>query len=187
MKLYALCDAATLKKRGLSLDDFLILAKKHKADVIQYRDKEGSLESIKKAIVYLRQKWDEFLIVNDKIELVEFCDGVHIGQEDLLEFGETPQAAVTTIRSLIQYDKILGLSTHNQEEIEIANTLDLNYIGLGAYRETGTKDVPNRLGNKLDKLAALSKYPVAAIGGVRLDDMFEYVTYRVIGSGLYEH
>lgn len=81
-------------------------------------------------------------------------------------------------------DKIIGLSTHNADEIAIANELDLNYIGLGAYRASSTKSEAKVLGDKLDEIAAHSTHPVAAIGGVKLDDVFQYVTYKVIGSGL---
>ncbi|WP_297483536.1 thiamine phosphate synthase, partial [Sulfurimonas sp.] len=71
------------------------------------------------------------------------------------------------------------------EEMLEANKMDLNYIGLGAFRETSTKtDITSVLGAELDKIAAHSKHLVAAIGGVKLDDNFENVTYNVIGSGL---
>ena len=63
--------------------------------------------------------------------------------------------------------------------------MDLNYIGLGAYRDTSTKqDITTVLGEKLDDIAKLSQHYVAAIGGVRLDDKFNNITYHVIGSGL---
>jgi thiamine-phosphate pyrophosphorylase len=63
--------------------------------------------------------------------------------------------------------------------------MDLNYIGLGAYRDTSTKkDISGILGDKVEELAKISVHPVAVIGGVRLDDSFENVSYKVIGSGL---
>jgi thiamine-phosphate pyrophosphorylase len=186
MRLYALCDHDTLCERKLSLEDFTRLAKKHQAEIIQYRNKNGSLEEIKKNLIKLRSLWDGFLIVNDKYELIPFCDGVHMGQEDLLQIDNDSVKATKIIRKVIGSDKLLGISTHNQEEIELANTMDLNYIGLGAYKQTSTKDVTNILGGQLDSLAALSKHKVAAIGGVKLSDSFDNVAYLVIGSGLYE-
>ncbi len=84
-------------------------------------------------------------------------------------------------------DKILGLSTHNKKEILEANELDLDYIGLGAYRKTSTKDTENILGEKLSLLASFSKHPVAAIGGVRIKDKIKNVTYLVVGSNLYDY
>jgi len=92
---------------------------------------------------------------------------------------------VAILRSVIKEDKILGISTHNEEEILAANQMDVNYIGLGAYRKSSTKqDISSVLGDDLDKLASKSKHLVAAIGGVRLNDTFENVAYNVIGSGL---
>ena len=85
-------------------------------------------------------------------------------------------------------DKIFGLSTHNRAEIEEANKLDIDYIGLGAYRSTGTKKDAKVVGAPLLEIAKISKHPVAIIGGVRLEDEFEApIEYKVIGSGLYEY
>jgi len=186
MELYALCDQDTLSDRNLSLQDFVNLAKKHQAEFIQYRNKNGDVETIKKSLIELRQHWDGFLIVNDKYELISFCDGVHMGQEDLLCIDEDIDKSIKFIRDLVGPDKLLGISTHNEEEIKRANNMDLNYIGLGAFKQTSTKDVTNILGENLDFLAANSKHKVAAIGGVKLSDKFENVSYLVVGTGLYE-
>lgn len=186
MKLYALCDHDSLTERKLTLKDFTLLAKKNNAEIIQYRNKNGNLEEIKKNLIELRSLWDGFLIVNDKYELISFCDGVHMGQEDLLQVDPDLVKATKAVRKAIGSDKLFGISTHNQEEIELANTMELNYIGLGAFKQTSTKDVTNILGAQLDVLATFSKHKVAAIGGVRLSDSFDNVAYLVIGSGLYE-
>jgi len=91
--------------------------------------------------------------------------------------------------NLIRYKigkKLLGLSTHNKEEILEANALDLDYIGLGAYRATQTKSEANVGGEALLDAASYSKHPVGMIGGVRVDDVFyNPIVYKVIGSGLY--
>lgn len=186
MKLYALCDQDSLSGRNLCLNDFVKLAKKHNAEIIQYRNKNASVEEIKESLIELRQLWDGFLIVNDKVELISFCDGVHMGQEDLAKIDKDIVVAVAKIRAEIGTDKLFGISTHDEEEIKNANNMDLNYIGLGAFKQTITKDVTNILGDDLDKLASKSQHKVAAIGGVKLSDVFENVTYLVVGSGLYE-
>jgi len=186
MKLYALCDQDTLNSRNISLEDFVSIAKKHDAEIIQYRNKNASVDEIKEKLILIRQLWDGFLIVNDKYELISFCDGVHMGQEDLEGIDSDIEVAVKMIRATIGSDKLLGISTHNEKEIKKANNMDLNYIGLGAFKQTSTKDVTNILGDNLDKIASFSEHKVAAIGGVKLDDNFENVAYLVIGSGLYE-
>lgn len=184
MQLYALCDIDTLHKNGVELLTFAARAKALGAVVLQYRNKYADIATIKTDLIALRQVWEGFLIINDHYELAQFCDGVHIGQEDLRMIDSDPIRAIQILKLAIGEDKLIGLSTHNAEEIEIANTLDLNYIGLGAYRATSTKSDAKVLGEDLDTIAAHSKHPVAAIGGVKLDDTFQHIAYRVVGSGL---
>lgn len=185
MKLYALCDQSTLEQKGVSIGSFVQLCHAKDAEIIQYRDKRADIIEVKQRLIELRKLWDGFLIINDRFELSAYADGVHIGQEDLYAIDSDPVSAITILRSVIGTDKLIGLSTHSAEEIAIANRLDINYIGLGAYRSTDTKAVEDILGERLDRLAAASTHPVAAIGGVTFDDRFEHVTYRVIGRGMY--
>lgn len=185
MRLYALCDQDLLNKKGLSLEDFINIAKQKNAEIIQYRSKNSDVAFIKQQLIKIRGLYDGFLIVNDAYELVEFCDGVHVGQDDLRAIDKDIFTAAKILREVINKDKILGLSTHNKEEVLQANMMDLNYIGLGAYRNTDTKNnVSSVIGEKLDDIASLSKHYVAAIGGVKESDRFVHVTYHVMGSGL---
>ncbi len=186
MQLYALCDQSTLSKKNYTLEAFVALCRKHDAQIIQYRNKSGDLDFITGQLKKLRALWPKTLIINDAFSLHPFCDGVHLGQEDLYKVDRDPETALKKIRTAIGKEKLIGLSTHNEEEIELANLLELDYIGLGAYRATSTKEDAAPLQEQLDALAARSKHPVAAIGGVRFDDEFENVAYRVISSALYE-
>ena len=185
MRLYALCDQEMLDKKSISLNQFLQIAKENRAEIVQYRSKNAPLDVIKKKLIAIRKEFDGFLIVNDAYELIEYCDGVHLGQEDLKAIDGDIEKAIKIVRNVIQKDKILGISTHNEEEVLIANGLDINYIGLGAYRNTNTKkDISVVLGNSIETIAAKSEHPVAAIGGVKRSDSFQNITYHVIGSGL---
>ena len=186
--IYALCDIDLLQRFGISIEDFVNFAKLFDASILQYRDKNGPIERKNENIQKLRKIWKKTLLVNDEIALARFCDGVHMGQEDLLNivesFGARSKAEALTIVKKMMGAKIVGLSTHNKEEIEEANTLELDYIGLGAYRDTRTKDVTVVLGPKLPILAALSKHKVVAIGGVRVFDHIENVYLKAVGSDL---
>ncbi len=184
MQLYALCDRDALRTRNITLENFIQKAKENDAVILQYRNKNDDIALIKNDLITIRQLWDGFLIINDYYELISFCDGVHIGQEDLYAIDNEPIRAIKILKTAIGNDKIIGLSTHNRVEIDIANSLDINYIGLGAYRATSTKSEAKVLGESLDKLASYSKHPVGAIGGVKMADSFQNVTYNVIGSGL---
>ena len=141
MQLYALCDQELLNLRSISVEEFVQIAIDNNATVIQYRNKTSNVSFIKQQLIIIRKLFDGFLIVNDKYELVEFCDGVHVGQEDLKAIDNDVFKAVKILRNVINKDKILGISTHNEEEVLEANEMDLNYIGLGAYRGTSTKKI----------------------------------------------
>lgn len=184
--IYALVDKETLHAKALSLSELLQhLKTMSNIPLLQYRNKSGTLEEKKSDLLTIRKHYDGTLIINDSIELIAYADGLHVGQEDLSAYSDDLQEAVRFIREKIG-DKLLGLSTHDKEEILEANTLDLDYIGLGAYRATNTKSEANVGGKTLIEAAKHSKHPVGIIGGVRLDDKFEApIVYKVIGSGLY--
>lgn len=182
--LYVLCDYETLIKKEISIDTFIDLCKKKDVKIIQYRDKISSIDEQKTNLQYLKSQLNIPIIINDKIELIEFADGLHLGQEDFSKIHNDKKIAIKLIKAKIK-DKLLGLSTHNEIEILEANELPLDMIGLGAYRNTNTKDVSSIIGSKISYLAKISKHPVCAIGGVKMDDIIENVRFNVIGSGFF--
>ncbi|MDR0467891.1 MAG: thiamine phosphate synthase [Campylobacteraceae bacterium] len=186
LELYALLDVATLKKHSKNIEWFVSNAKKLNATIIQYRNKTNDKNIMIDDLKLLKSLCDIDIIVNDNLSLVEYCDGIHLGQEDILKYGEDINIASLHVREKIG-KKIFGLTVHNEEEILIANNLCIDYVGLGAYRATNTKDVSNILGEKADILANLSKKDVAIIGGVKLTDSFKNAKYIVVGSNLYEN
>lgn len=182
--LYVLCDYETLLKKNITLEKFVDLCKKNDVKLVQYRDKISSLEEQKNNLLYLKSQLNIPIIINDKIELIEFADGLHLGQEDFSKIHNDKKIAIKLIKAKIK-DKLLGLSTHNEIEILEANELPLDMIGLGAYRNTNTKDVSSIIGSKISYLAKISKHPVCAIGGVKMNDIIENVRFNVIGSGFF--
>jgi len=176
-QIYALLDFDTIQKYGVSIEDFIKEAKNLNASILQYRDKHSNINDIIKRLLNIRTLWDKTLIINDYLELIEFADGLHIGQEDLAYYK-----SIDNIKSIIG-NKILGLSTHNKEEILKANDLNVDYIGLGAYRPTQTKQVSSIKGEELLELAKLSNKDVAIIGGVKIEDDFD-TKYKVIASDI---
>ena len=184
-ELYALCDYETLQRKNLTVEDFISLVKSMNVKIIQYRDKISSNDVQIKHLKQINEKLNVLLLINDKVELVPFCDGIHLGQEDLEKIHENKAYAIKILRKKIK-NKFLGLSTHNEYEILQANTLDIDMIGLGAYRNTSTKDITNILGDKISYLCQISKHPVCIIGGVKVADKVEYANFNVVGSDLYE-
>ena len=185
MKIYALCDFELLKSHSLSFEKYIKICKKHNVYIIQYRDKINKKSKIKENLLKLKKLWDKTLIINDNFELALFCDGVHLGQEDLAKISTNKKSAIEKIRKKIG-NKIVGISTHNIEEIKETNSLNIDYIGLGAYRITSTKKGARVLGEKISSLAKYSNKKVAVIGGVKLDDDIKNVEYLVTGRGLIE-
>ncbi|MEA3289420.1 MAG: thiamine phosphate synthase [Campylobacterota bacterium] len=188
-KIYALCDFELLQSYSVTLEQYLKIIDKYDVIYIQYRDKINSNNTQKQNLQFLKENTDIPIIINDKLELLEYADGLHFGQEDL-ERIKNEELRVKCDDLVLKFlrkkypNKIFGLSTHNEYEILEANKLDLDYIGLGAYRNTSTKDVPNILGDKISYLAKISKYPVGAIGGVKLNDNIKNISFNVIGSDL---
>lgn len=183
--LYVLCDYETLLKKSITLEKFVQLCHEKDVKIVQYRDKISSLEEQKNNLLYLKENLNIPIIINDKIELIEFADGLHLGQEDFNKIHKDKKLAAKLIRMKIK-DKLLGLSTHNEKEILEANTLPLDMIGLGAYKNTSTKDVSTILGDKVSYLAKISKHPVCVIGGVKCDDKIENIEFNVVGSAFYD-
>jgi len=185
--LYALIDRETLLQKACSLSDFIALINRLQAPIAQYRAKNISTTQRINDLKVIRSLYSGKIIVNDDIEAIAYADGLHLGQEDLLKFSNEKSKAIQVIRQHIG-SKLLGISTHNSEEILEANHLAVDYIGLGAYRSTNTKKEA-QVGKNLLEVAKLSKHPVALIGGVRVDDSFELdtIAYRVVGSDLFNY
>lgn len=181
--LYVLCDYETLQRKKISLQNFLEILKRYDVKLLQYRDKVSNLEVQKENLIFLKKNLNIPIIINDKIELIDYADGLHIGQEDFLLVANDKKLAMKLLRAKVK-DKLLGLSTHNELEILEANNFDFDMIGLGAYRVTNTKDISNILGDKLSYLAKISKHPVCAIGGVKPEDIIGNVKFNCVGSAI---
>ncbi|MGB5792839.1 thiamine phosphate synthase [Poseidonibacter sp.] len=183
--LYVLCDYETLIKKNISLKQFIQICNDKDVKILQYRDKVSSIEEQKKNLLFLKSNLNIPIIINDKIELIEYADGLHLGQEDFDLIHKDKQIAVKLLRKKIG-NKLLGLSTHNEMEILESNNLDIDMIGLGAYKNTSTKDVQTVLGSRISYLAKMSIHPVCAIGGVKVNDIIENISFNVVGSGIFQ-
>ncbi|MGD9479458.1 thiamine phosphate synthase [Shinella sp. G-2] len=105
------------------------------------------------------------LIVNDywRIAIGEGCDFVHLGQEDLAE------ADVGAIRAA---GLKLGLSTHDEAELEAALAAEPDYIALGPVWPTILKKMkwaPQGAERLAAWKARIGSLPLVAIGGLNPD------------------
>lgn len=144
--------------------NFLECCIKNGVDCIQLREKNSShadLLDFGRAIKKLIKPYDVTFIVNDNIKLCLAldADGVHLGQKD-----ESAKRA----RKILGTDKLIGLSVENLAHIEKANTLPINYIGVGTIFPTQNKNnVATIWGLEgLQAAKTASQHPIVAIGGI---------------------
>ncbi len=187
--IYALVDTPSLKRADIDLASFCGYLDETGITIAQYRNKISGDEVVARELEIMRSHFAGTIIVNDRIEFVrsgEYADGLHLGQEDLLRFAANASDAVKSVKMEIN-GALLGISTHNLDEILEANTLDIDYIGLGAYRSSDTKKEAREGGDLLLEYARRSTHPVALIGGLRWSDRFgPAIACRVMGGALYE-
>ncbi|MBM64584.1 MAG: thiamine phosphate synthase [Acidobacteria bacterium] len=112
------------------------------------------------------------LVVNNQcdVAIVTGAAGVHLGQDDL---------PVDAARQLLGQEAMIGLSTHNNEQIEAAIAQNVNYIAIGPIYDTDTKITGYQaVGLDAVRRAAVKAKgcPVVAIGGItlaRVPDLIE--------------
>lgn len=137
--------------------------------VVQYREKEKTAKKRYEECQILRQltqKYDALFLIDDFVDLALLvdADGVHLGQDDL---------PVEKVRAILGQDKVIGLSTHNKEQIRKAKKLAtqhiIDYIGIGPIYATNTKENPAPI-TGLDLLNFAKEnihIPFVAIGGIK--------------------
>src|SRR6266403_174553 len=115
-KLYAILDADLLARRSISLETFSRDLYAAGVRCMQYRDKSAPSAKLLATARMLRAHLpdDVLLFLNDRADIcaLSSCAGLHIGQEDLSPAGA---------RRVIGSGFLLGISTHNESQIAIAN------------------------------------------------------------------
>jgi thiamine-phosphate pyrophosphorylase len=137
---------------------------------IKTMDEAGLRAQIRKAKALCAQHQCQF-IVNDhwRLAIEEGCDFVHLGQEDL------QTADLLAIRAA---GVRLGLSTHDDIELETAMAAEPDYIALGPIYPTILKKMkwaPQGVDRISEWKRRVASIPLVAIGGLnpdRLDGVF---------------
>lgn len=100
-------------------------------------------------------------IINDRVDiaLLSDADGVHLGQEDV---------AYNDARKLLGNEKIIGISTHNLNQLSEALYVKPDYVGFGPIYTTTTKEKPDPVvgTSLLSEALYIATVPVVAIGGI---------------------
>lgn len=164
---------------GRSIEETVTDAVRGGVTMVQLREKHtGTREFIELALRLksILKPSGVPLIINDRIDvaLASDADGVHIGQSDM------PYAMA---RRILGKDRIIGLSVENFTQIEEANCLDVDYIGISPVFSTSTKtDTAAPFGIEgLRKAVEMSLHPTVAIGGMNRNTAADVIKTGVDG------
>jgi thiamine-phosphate pyrophosphorylase len=154
-RLYLVCDARS--------DDFLDAVLRGGVDIVQLRAKDAQDQEIVSAARRMRAvcaRHGALFILNDRPDLAAAveADGVHVGQDDV---------PVARARALVGDDRLVGLSTHAQAQVDGAAASGVDYIGVGPVHATPTKPGRPAVGLELVRYASAHAHtPFFAIGGI---------------------
>lgn len=154
---------------------------------VQLREKNQPVEKVEEIAYEVRKICEAFgamLIINDYPDIARSskAHGVHLGKKD-----QSPAVA----RNLLGLDRIIGGTANTFEDIQSLVQMGVDYVGLGPFRFTATKE-------KLSPILGLGGYrkilsqceqagiqvPVIAIGGITLDDIPSIMETGVSGIAI---
>lgn len=128
----------------------------------------------------LTEQYSATLIINDSIDIANHinANGVHLGLQD---------ADVSLARSILGNDKIIGGTANTIQHFRQRVAENCNYIGLGPFRYTDTKqDLSPILGLEgyqkiLSQISEEERtIPIYAIGGIQSEDID-----AILNAGIY--
>jgi len=163
-RLYVILDAGLVHGSILEIAEQLIDAG---VRILQYRDKTGTAASMLRTSQTLAKTASEAgvsFFVNDRPDIAFLANatGVHVGQDDL---------SVEQARAIVGPERLVGVSTHNQEQFARAAATSADYIAIGPIFATKSKVNPDPVvgADLLRNLRAITDKPIVAIGGIGLD------------------
>ena len=165
--LYVILDPSV--SSGRPLPDVLKAAATAGGRIFQYRNKMASMKTAYVEALPLRKLACDLgvlFIVNDRCDLALAvdADGVHLGQGDL---------PLDLARKVMGPDKLIGISTHNPEQVRAATAGGPDYLGFGPiFTPVSKSDHDPVVGIEgLKAIRPLTPLPIFAIGGITLDQV----------------
>jgi thiamine-phosphate pyrophosphorylase len=127
-----------------------------------------ALQTVTDAIEIIRGT-DAKLVVNDywRAAIVAGAKHLHLGQEDLAD---------ADLKAIRDAGITLGISTHDDEELETALRADPDYIALGPIFPTTLKSMrfaPQGIPKITEWKKRIGDIPLVAIGGIKLEQARE--------------
>lgn len=133
---------------------------------LRIKDKhDDDVEADIVAAINLSQRYKARLFINDywRLAIKHRAYGVHLGQEDM---------DVANLDAIRDAGLRLGLSTHDNMEMDRALMVRPSYIALGHVFPTNTKQMPSApqgLAQLAAHIKTLGDYPTVAIGGISIE------------------
>jgi thiamine-phosphate pyrophosphorylase len=164
-KLYAILDVACFAPQLRTTNSIVEFARdlgEGGVTLLQYRNKEGDTRVMMRHAREIQRvlQGKVTLIMNDRADICVAMgyDGVHLGQDDLPADGAR----------LVVGERIVGVSTHNPQQVKEADAGPADYIAIGpVFPTTGKKNPDALVGLEGVRGArAASKKPLVAIGGI---------------------
>ena len=140
---------------------------------IQLRMKNASPESIIKTareIKKITYQSQTSLVINDyiKVAIEVDADAIHVGQND---------TSIKEIKNMWNMpNKLIGISTHNLKQAQIAEANGADYIGVGPIYKTDSKsNLDPLIGIKEgNRIASSVKCKTVAIGGINTTNLKDF-------------
>lgn len=170
--LYAIADIETLVRRELGLTDFVRQLVGAGVEMVQLRDKLGSPQEVLRHAAEITAALAGSScqpVMNDRADLAVLAGwrAVHVGHTDM------PTEAVRLVfPEALRGGVLVGVSTHDAEQVKAAEAGDADYIAVGPVFATGTKaDAEPVVGLEgVRRARALTRKPLVAIGGITLEN-----------------
>jgi thiamine-phosphate pyrophosphorylase len=162
---YPIIDTDACRQAGRDPLDVAAACLRGGARWLQLRSKRSGGEaflSLADAVVLAARGVAATVIVNDRADIAKMAGaaGVHVGQDD---------PGVADVRAIVGAPAIVGLSTHDEAQVDAALASDADYVAVGPVFGTTTKETGyDARGLDLVRYAAGRGKPVVAIGGITL-------------------
>ncbi len=147
-----------------TVEEVVRLAAEGGAVAVQLREKDLPTRPFVEEALRIRNLLDFFgipLIINDRLDvaLAVGAAGLHVGQDDM---------PYEVARRILGPKAVIGLSVETWEDVERAEGLDADYLGISPVFATPTKtDTKEPWGIEgLERIRAYSRHPLVAIGGL---------------------
>jgi thiamine-phosphate pyrophosphorylase len=164
-RFYPILDTAVLAARKCPPKVVATILLEAGVKILQYRHKDNWTQAHYDEAAGIRtlcQQAGVLFVINDRADFARLLgSALHVGQNDL------PPVASRRILG----DEVMGFSTHNRRQLMRADEEPVEYLSLGPIFATTSKLKPDPvLGlDALKALRPLTKKPVVAIGGIKLE------------------